>query len=123
MRLAMAAMMMAMAVATQASAESPSYEVQGFPVTEHQAQLLAPAEMHEQAPVAGATSGGMPASPAQISLLAPRRQIDPTEIAERLAAHGYSEVRVLMPTAYQVSAIRNGVPVVLTVDMRTGDTK
>lgn len=102
---------------------SASYEVQSFPISQHQAQLLTPDTLRERLPASELTLGEMPSSPVQISILTPRHPLDPTQIAARLAARGYSEVHVLMPSAYQVSAMRNGVPVVLTVDMRTGKTK
>lgn len=48
MRLATVATMAAIAAATQASAQSPAYEVQGFPITQHQAQVLTPNDMRER---------------------------------------------------------------------------
>ena len=54
------------------AAELPNFEVTGFPISPVQAQLVGAANVREQSPVATLTSGGMSASPHQISVLTPR---------------------------------------------------
>jgi hypothetical protein len=56
-----------------ALAQSATFEVNGFPVSLHQAQVLALPNLHEQAvaPVA-LWRGGFPASPVQALVLRPR---------------------------------------------------
>ena len=56
------------------AAERPSFEVRSFPVSPVQMQVVGAAGVREQAPPARLTVGGMPASPAQIAVLAPHRQ-------------------------------------------------
>jgi hypothetical protein len=57
------------------AAERPSFEVKSFPISPVQVQLLGAANIQEQAPRANLTAAGMPASPAQIAVLTPRRQV------------------------------------------------
>ena len=104
-------------------ARSASYEVQDFPISQVQAQLLVPRSMKEQTPTPVLMLSGMPASPTQMMALTPPRPLSPAQIAERLAARDYSDVRVLTPAADEISAVRNGIPVVLIVDTRTGEPK
>jgi hypothetical protein len=56
------------------AAERPSFEVKSFPISPVQVQALGAAGINEQAPAANLTVGGMPASPAQIAVLTPRRE-------------------------------------------------
>jgi hypothetical protein len=56
------------------AAERPSFEVKSFPISPVQMQVVGAAGVREQAPPARLTVGGMPASPAQIVVLAPHRQ-------------------------------------------------
>ncbi|HWZ36724.1 MAG TPA: hypothetical protein VNY08_00290 [Bradyrhizobium sp.] len=57
------------------AAELPSYEVKSFPISPAQIQMLGAADVGERAPATNLTRAGMPASPVQIAVLTPRRQI------------------------------------------------
>ena len=62
-------------IASTASAfagELPSYEVQSFPISAAQVQVLGAAGVQEQSTTPALTVAGMPASPMQISVLSPR---------------------------------------------------
>lgn len=52
--------------------ELPSYEVRSFPISATQAQVLGGAGVEEQSTAPATTLAGMPASPAQLSMLSPR---------------------------------------------------
>jgi hypothetical protein len=54
------------------AAELPTFETTGFPISPVQMQAVGAAEVREQPPVATPTVDGMPASPHQLSVLAPR---------------------------------------------------
>jgi hypothetical protein len=54
------------------AADLPTYEIMGFPVTQHQLAAVNSAYVKESAPVSTLTLAGMPASPAQILILTPR---------------------------------------------------
>ncbi|OAF18243.1 hypothetical protein [Bradyrhizobium neotropicale] len=61
------------ASATSAFAgELPSYEVKSFPISATQVQVLGGAGVQEQSTAPALTIAGMPASPAQVSVLSPR---------------------------------------------------
>jgi len=60
---------------TASAAELPTYEVMGFPITEHQLVAIGSANVRERSPTPTLTLGGMPASPHQISVLTPRPSI------------------------------------------------
>jgi hypothetical protein len=57
------------------AAELPSYEVKSFPISPAQVQMLGAADVKERAPATNLTQAGMPASPVQIAVLTPRRQV------------------------------------------------
>jgi len=62
-------------IASSASAfagELPSYEVKSFPISTTQVQVLGGAGVEEQPTAPAMVVAGMPASPAQISVLSPR---------------------------------------------------
>ncbi len=60
------------------AAELPSYEVSGFPITPHQISVLGTTgSLKEQSPSTSLVVGGMPASPVQLSILAPRQSAVP----------------------------------------------
>ncbi len=60
------------------AAELPSYEVSGFPITPHQMAVLgATGSIKEQSPSTSLVVDGMPASPVQLSILAPRQSAVP----------------------------------------------
>ncbi len=66
--------------------ELPSYEVQSFPISTTQVQVLGGAGVEEQSTAPTMIVAGMPASPAQVSVLSPR--------VKRLAsANAQSEAR------------------------------
>ncbi|MBB4368532.1 hypothetical protein GGD63_001311 [Bradyrhizobium sp. cir1] len=52
--------------------ELPSYEVKSFPISTTQVQVLGGAGVEEQSTAPAMTVAGMPASPAQVSVLSPR---------------------------------------------------
>ena len=62
-------------IASTASAfagELPSYESKSFPISAVQVQVLGATDVEQQSTPAAMTVAGMPASPAQISVLSPR---------------------------------------------------
>ncbi|WFU27927.1 hypothetical protein QA649_17420 [Bradyrhizobium sp. CB1717] len=66
--------------------ELPSYEVKSFPISSTQVQVLGGAGVEEQSTAPAMIIAGMPASPAQVSVLSPR--------VKRLAsANSQSEAR------------------------------
>ena len=52
--------------------ELPSYEVKSFPISATQVQVLGGAGVEEQSTAPTMIVAGMPASPAQVSVLSPR---------------------------------------------------
>ena len=54
------------------AADLPTYEVMGFPATQHQLAAVNSAYVQESSPVATLTLAGMPASPVQMMILTPR---------------------------------------------------
>jgi hypothetical protein len=62
--------------------ELPSYEVNSLPISATQVQVLGGAGVEEQSAAPTLVVAGMPASPAQVSVLSPR--------AKRLASAGAS---------------------------------
>ena len=56
------------------AADLPTYEVLGFPVTQHQLAAVNTAYVQESAPGTTLTLAGMPASPVQILILRPRSE-------------------------------------------------
>lgn len=52
--------------------ELPSYDVKSFPISAMQMQVLGGAGAEEQRTAPAITVAGMPASPAQLSVLSPR---------------------------------------------------
>jgi hypothetical protein len=55
-----------------ATIKLPSYELMGFPISQHQFSILGPANIKEQSPSPSLTMAGMPASPHQVAVLTPR---------------------------------------------------
>jgi hypothetical protein len=55
-----------------AATELPTYEVMGFPITQHQVAVLGSAHVQERSPTPTLTLAGMPASQHQIAVLTPR---------------------------------------------------
>jgi hypothetical protein len=56
------------------SAELPTFEARGFPISRHQVAVLGSANVQEQSAVATLTLSEMPASPHQIAVLTPRQR-------------------------------------------------
>ena len=54
------------------ASELPSYEVKSFPISTTQVQVLGGAGVEEQPSAPAMIVAGMPASPAQMSVLSPR---------------------------------------------------
>jgi hypothetical protein len=71
--LALAAVL-GLGAAGAAAAELPTYEMEGFPITPHQIQVVGAGQIHEQSAISTLTLGGMPASPHQVMVLTPRPQ-------------------------------------------------
>jgi hypothetical protein len=57
------------------AAERPSFEMKSYPITPVQVQVLGGAGVQDRGPAANLTVAGMPASPVQIVILTPRRQL------------------------------------------------
>ena len=79
------------AVAT--AAELPTFEVMGFPITQHQVAVVGSAHVQERSPTATLTLAGMPASPHQIAALTPRQRVaeQQTIAKEARTASGLTE--------------------------------
>jgi len=56
------------------AADLPTYEVMGFPATQHQLAAVNSAYVQESSPASTLTRAGMPASPVQILILTPRSE-------------------------------------------------
>jgi hypothetical protein len=69
--IAVAGAMIASTASTFAG-ELPSYEVNSFPISATQVQVLGGAGVQEQSTTPALTVAGMPASPAQVSVLSSR---------------------------------------------------
>ena len=72
-----------LSAASAATAELPSYELTGFPITSHQVATLGSAQIQERSAVPELTFNGMPASPHQVAVLTPRHRIAATPHTER----------------------------------------
>jgi hypothetical protein len=70
------------------AAEMPTFEVAGFPISPVQAQLMGAAN-GEQSRVATFASGGMSASPHQISVLTPRAKRTAAAITPAVTTAGF----------------------------------
>ena len=70
--LALTAVLLSSAAAATA-AELPTFEIIGFPLTQHQLTVLNTGIVQERPPAPGLTLASMPASPVQIGVLTPRR--------------------------------------------------
>jgi hypothetical protein len=71
------------------AAEMPTFEVTGFPISPVQAQLMGAANVREQSPVATLASGGMSASPHQISVLTPLAKRTAAAITPAVTTAGF----------------------------------
>jgi hypothetical protein len=57
-----------------AAGELPTFEVSSFPATQHQLAVMGASAADEQSPAATLTRDGMPATPLQLSVLAPHNR-------------------------------------------------
>jgi len=75
------------------AAELPTFEVMGFPITQHQVAVVGSAHVQERSPTATLTLAGMPASPHQIAALTPRQRVaeQQTIAKEARTASGLTE--------------------------------
>ena len=69
--LALTAVLLSSAAAATA-AELPTFEIIGFPLTQHQLTVLNSGIVQERSPIPSLTLASMPASPVQIGVLTPR---------------------------------------------------
>jgi len=72
------------------AAELPTFEVMGFPITLLQVALMGGSGVEEQSPSPTLTSGGMPASPHQMTVLTPRPRVAEQPAAANLTTVGFS---------------------------------
>jgi hypothetical protein len=57
------------------TAELPSYELLGFPITPHQSSVVGSSNIREYLPGPSLTMAGMPTSPSQVAVLTPRPRL------------------------------------------------
>jgi hypothetical protein len=62
-------------VTSAAQAEPPTFELNGFPITQHQVAVLGGTGIQEQSRTPMLTLGDMPASPHQVAVLTPRASL------------------------------------------------
>jgi hypothetical protein len=76
--------------AAASAQDLPTYEAMGFPISSVQVSILGcSAQVQQREPIIAFTMAGMPASPHQIAVLAPRKR----ETDERLASAKKTELR------------------------------
>jgi hypothetical protein len=76
--------------AAASAQDLPTYQAMGFPISPVQVSILGcSAQVQERGPITPFTMAGMPASPHQIAVLAPRKR----ETDERLASAKKPELR------------------------------
>jgi len=75
----------------------PTFEVTGFPISQHQVAVLGSAQVEESAAVPTLMSAGMPASPSQIAILTPRPKA--LKIVEASADDSLLTVGVARPSS------------------------
>ncbi len=71
-RFSIAATALMLSGASAMAGERPTYELLGFPITQHQVAVLGSAYVRERSPTPALMLEGMPASPHQIAVLTPR---------------------------------------------------
>src|SRR5262249_1620708 len=99
--------------------ELPTYEIMGFPVTQHQVMVLGSSHIEERTPTPALTLAGMPASPHQIAVLTPRNTIDEQQIARKLTRAGFSQVRLVPLETVSDHADRLGPHLLVSSDTRS----
>jgi hypothetical protein len=57
-----------------AAGELPTFEISSFPATQHQLAVMGASAADEKSPTATLTRDGMPATPLQLSVLAPHHR-------------------------------------------------
>ena len=62
------------------AAELPTFELTGFPITQHQVAVVGGTGVQEQSPTPTLTLGGMPASPHQVAVLTRPRITEATAV-------------------------------------------
>ena len=72
------------------TAEVPTYELMGFPITSHQFSVVGSANIQEQSPTPSLVLGGMPASPHQVAVLTARSRETGQQAADKLTQAGFS---------------------------------
>lgn len=107
--------------ASVARADLPTFELNGLPITQHQLVAVQSAQIRERTPTATLTVAGMPASPHQMAVLAPRPALSGEQITEKLLKAGLTQVRLLVPANYTVVGLQDGSWVTLLVNSRTGE--
>jgi hypothetical protein len=60
------------------AAKLPGYELKGFPITRPQLAVIGAVDVQEQSPAPTLMFAGMPASPSQVAILTPRRNMTST---------------------------------------------
>jgi hypothetical protein len=66
-----------------AAGELPTYEIIGFPLTQHQLMAVNSAHVQERSPSPTLILDGMPASPHQIAVLTARQRTTATQAADK----------------------------------------
>jgi hypothetical protein len=88
-----AAAALSLLAAAPALAEYPTFQLNGMPITRHQAQLVGSAHVKEMLPAPQARAT-VPASPHQAQLLAPRQPVE-----RKLAASAAATAHLALPRA------------------------
>jgi len=86
--LSIAAVVIAANGAATFTAELPTYEVTGFPISPVQIQVVGASNVQAQSPTPSLTLDGMPASLHQVSVLMPRHRLTTGAIAPALTTTG-----------------------------------
>jgi short chain dehydrogenase len=76
--------------ASAATAQLPTFELMGFPITRHQVAVLGAAHVREWSPTPPLTLASMPASPHQVAVLTPRARITEAGTGGNLTKAGVS---------------------------------
>jgi hypothetical protein len=72
------------------AAELPSFELMGYPITQHQVAVMGAAGVQEQSPTPTLVFAGMPASPHQIAVLTPRSSMTAQQKDPKLTTVGFT---------------------------------
>jgi hypothetical protein len=77
-------------LAAATAAELPTFELTGFPITQHQVAVMGAANVQEQSPSPSLMQNGMPASPHQVAVLTPRKEMIAKETSTEPTTVGMS---------------------------------